>query len=75
MAPTNSSTGQSGAGVSASLNFDSPSAAAFNTMLGIGGFDASLDHMGMGGITLPRPSGNEERQKRLDEIIQILNVG
>lgn len=76
MAPTNSSAGQSGIGVSAPMNFDSPSAAAINNMLGLGGFDASLDHMGMGvgGMALPRPSGDEERQKRLDEIIQVLSV-
>lgn len=76
MASTNSSAGQSGVGVSAPINYDSPSAAAINNMLGLGGFDASLDHMdmGVGGMALPRPTGDEERQKRLDECIQILSV-
>lgn len=74
MAVGNSSSGQPGGGVSAPMNFDSPSAAAFNSMLGVGGFDASLDTMGMGmgGIALSRPNGEEERQKRLDEIVHIL---
>lgn len=74
MVPSGSS---AGAALSAPpMNFDSPSAAAFNSMLGMGSFDASLDNMGMGvgGITIPRPSGDEERQKRLDEIIQTLSV-
>lgn len=57
------------------MNFDSPSAnAAFNSMLGMGGFDASLENIGMGAIGLPRPSGDEERQKRLDEVTHILSV-
>ncbi|KAJ4396059.1 hypothetical protein N0V93_000276 [Gnomoniopsis smithogilvyi] len=74
MSVGNSSSGQPGGGVSAPMNFDSPSAAAFNSMLGVGGFDASLDNMGMGmgGMALPRPNGEEERQKRLDEILHIL---
>lgn len=74
MVTSNSS---AGAGVAAPpMNFDSPSAAAFNSMLGMGGFDASLDNMGMGvgGISIPRPSGDEERQKRLEEVIQTLSV-
>lgn len=75
MAVGNSSSGQPGGGVSsAPMNFDSPSAAAFNSMLGVGGFDGSLDNMGMGmgGMALPRPNGEEERLKRLDEIVHIL---
>lgn len=77
MASTNSSAGQSGVGVSAPINYDSPSAAAINNMLGLGSFDASLDSMdmGVGGMALPRPTGDEERQKRLDECVQILMVG
>lgn len=53
------------------MNFDSPSAAAINNMLGLGGFETSLENMGM---AIPRPTGDEERQKRLDDIVQILSV-
>ncbi|KAF3760804.1 hypothetical protein M406DRAFT_47604 [Cryphonectria parasitica EP155] len=74
MAVNNSVNSQSSNSASAPMNFDSPSAAAFNSMLGMGTFDASLDNMGMGvgGITIPRPSGDEERQKKLEEITHIL---
>lgn len=76
MALNNSSSGHASNGVAAPINFDSPSAAAFNSMLGMGTFDASLDNMtmGVGGLSLPRPSGDEERQKKLDEIIHLLSV-
>lgn len=53
----------------APMNFDSPSAAAL-----FGGFDLASDHMGIGEMGLPRPSGDEERQKRLEEVTQILGV-
>lgn len=76
MALNNSSSGQASNGVTAPINFDSPSAAAFNSMLGMGTFDASLENMtmGVGGLSLPRPSGDEERQKKLEEIIHVLSV-
>lgn len=75
MSTSNSQQGTSGPGTAPPMNFDSPSAnAAFNSMLGMGGFDTSLDNMGMGAIGLPRPSGDEERQKRLDEVTQVLSV-
>ncbi|KUI72800.1 hypothetical protein VM1G_08436 [Cytospora mali] len=51
----------------APMNFDSPSAAAL-----FGGFDLASDNMGMGAMGLPRPSGDEERQKRLEEVTHIL---
>ncbi|KAI3397946.1 hypothetical protein diail_10115, partial [Diaporthe ilicicola] len=52
----------------APMNFDSPSAAAF-----MASFDASLvDNMAISSMGMPRPSGDEERQKRLDDVIQIL---
>ncbi|CAN8105776.1 unnamed protein product [Discula destructiva] len=75
MAPGNSSTGQPGGGASAPMNFDSPSAAAFNNMLGVGAFDSSLDNMGMGmgGLTMPRPNDDVERQKKLDEVVRVLS--
>lgn len=53
----------------APVNFDSPSAAAL-----FGGFDLAADGMGMGSMGLSRPSGDEERQKRLEEVIQTLGV-
>jgi hypothetical protein len=54
----------------APMNFDSPSAAAF-----MASFDASLvDNMGITSMGMPRPSGDEERQNRLDEVLQILGV-
>lgn len=73
MVAGNSSSGQPG-GMTAPMNFDSPSAAAFNNMLGVGSFDPSLDNMGMGigGMAMPRPNDDEERQKKLDEIVRIL---
>lgn len=75
MAAGNSSNGQPGGGMSAPINFDSPSAAAFNSMLGVGGFDTSLDTMGMGmgGMTMPRPNDDVERQKKLDDIVRTLS--
>lgn len=52
----------------APMNFDSPSAAAF-----MASFDASLvDNIGITSMGLPRPSGDEERQNRLGDVIQIL---
>jgi hypothetical protein len=52
------------------MNFDSPSAAAF-----MASFDASLvDNMGITSMGMPRPSGDEERQNRLDDVIQMLRV-
>lgn len=75
MSTTSSQQGTSGPGTAPPMNFDSPSAnAAFNSMLGMSGFDTSLDNMGMGSIGLPRLSGDEERQKRLDEVTQVLSV-
>lgn len=54
----------------APMNFDSPSSAAF-----MASFDASLvDNMGITSMGMPRPSGDEERQKRLHDVIQILRV-
>lgn len=52
----------------APMNFDSPSAAAF-----MASFDASLvDNMGITSMGMPRPSGDEERQNRLNDVLQIL---
>lgn len=75
MAPGNSSSGHPGGGLSAPMSFDSPSAAAFSNMMGVGGFDASLDNMGMGmgALGMPRPNDDVERQKKLDEIVGILS--
>lgn len=54
----------------APMNFDSPSAAAF-----MASFDASLvDNISITSMGMPRPSGDEERQNRLDDVIQILRV-
>lgn len=74
MAPGNSSSGQPGGGMPAPMNFDSPSAAAFNNMMSVGAFDPSLDNMGMGmgALGMPRPNDDVERQKKLDEIVGIL---
>ena len=62
--------GNSQTSAAAPMNFDSPSAAAF-----MASFDASLvENMGITSMGMPRPSGDEERQNRLDDVIQILRV-
>lgn len=56
------------------VNFDSPSAAAFGAALGIGGYDPGMDNMGMGQLGGLRRNDDEEREKRLQTMINILKV-
>lgn len=56
------------------LNFDSPSTAAAMGALGIGGsFDMGLDHVG-GLDTLGVFATEDDKLKRLDNILKLLNV-
>jgi hypothetical protein len=58
------------------LNFDSPSAAAAMGALGIsGGLDIGLDNVSVGLGALASLGSEDERLKRLDAVLEILNVG
>lgn len=61
----------------APLNFDSPSTAAAMGALGIGnGLDIGLDNVSVGGMAaLGALASEDDKLKRLDEILEILNVG
>lgn len=58
------------------LNFDSPSTAAAMGALGIGGgLDIGLDNVGVGGLgALGALAGEDDKLKRLEAILDILNV-
>ena len=61
----------------APLNFDSPSTAAAMGALGIGsGLDMGLDNVGVGSLgALGALASEDDKLKRLDAILEILNVG